>query len=363
MFHRTRRPALAVLGALLLSSIIAGQVLAAHSWSGPIPITSSGSGFANGVVGLNSTTAVAIYVEWNGDGYNVALRRSTTSGSSWDTPLTLSTNGYDAAISGVDPYVDAVWTQHNRVRYARSSNGGVSFDPSVALTNKNFPINLSVARGPGGLVIAAWQNGNNNTIRTRVSTDGGVSFGPPTAFASHVQDMGTTVAAGDGVVYLAYKTRATELQVTRSTDGGVSWSSPVTVTTNAYGVFDNMAVTASGTHAYLAYTILNASRSQVVFRRTIDSGTSWSSEMALAPTSWKTATPDINLQGGVVRAVYERHTSAGYGVYYQQSSNGVSWASPELVDASGFDPFVTKAGNLVVLYTVGAGDATVRTGN
>ncbi len=366
MFRRTRRPAVITLGALLLSLVVAGQVLAAHSWSGRIPLTSSGGGFAFGVAGLNSTTAVGVYVEWNGSRYDVTVRRSTTSGASWDAPVMLSTNGYDAAISASDPYVDVIWTEHGRIRYARSDDGGVSFDPSVALTGRGFPLDLSVAREPGGLVIVAWQNGTTDAIKTRVSTNGGVSFGPVTTFSSHIQDMGTTVAAGDGVVYLAYKTNPDRIVVRRSTNGGTNWSSAKLITTQAYGVYDNVSLTASGTHAYLAFTGRNTHHSAwgaVDYRLSKDSGASWSVPFKLAPGKWKTETPEVSLQGGVVRAVYERRTSSGYGVYYQQSSNGMRWSSPELVESTGFGPHLTKAGNIVVLYTTPSEDAYARTGS
>ena len=196
-----------------------------------------------------------------------------------------------------------------------------------------------------------------------MSTDGGFSFGPTTTFSSHIQDMGTTVAAGDGVVYLAYKTRYYRLLVTRSTNGGASWSSPTVVTTNGYGLFDNLALTASGTHAYLAYTDQNSAWGKVLYRRTVDSGAGWSSDMNLAPGSWTTETPNIALQGGVVRAVYERRTSSGYSIYYQQSTNGLTWSSPEQVDGASFHPVVTKAGNIIVLFSVAGGDAYARTGS
>ena len=109
MILRSHRSVLGVPGAVLLSLVIVGEVLAAHTWSAAIPLTGSGEGFAKGIVGLNATTAVAVYEEWNGANYDVTVRRTTTSGSTWDAPLTLSTRGYPSAIAGLDPFVDVVW--------------------------------------------------------------------------------------------------------------------------------------------------------------------------------------------------------------------------------------------------------------
>ena len=68
---QSRRSLLAVPGALLLSLLLAGQALAANTWSAPIPLTSSGSGFPFGIARVDNDTAVAALVEWNGNGYDV----------------------------------------------------------------------------------------------------------------------------------------------------------------------------------------------------------------------------------------------------------------------------------------------------
>ncbi len=366
MSLQPRRSLLAVPVALLLSLLLAGQVLAAHGWSAPIPLTSTGSGFPFGIARVDNDTAVAALVEWNGNGYDVLARRSTTSGSSWDPPITLSTGGYFPAVAALDPFVDFVWEQNGRVRYARSNNGGASFGPSVALSKSTFPLGLSVARGPDGLVVVAWENGNTKRIRARVSTDGGLTFGRTAAFDSHTQEMATAVAAGDGVAYLAYKTRYYRLVVRRSLDGGQTWSAPFVGTTEGYGLSGHQfSLTASGSHAYLAYTDSNPNHpawGTVRYRRTLDSGVSWSAQRDLAPPMWKTETPDIFLLNGVVRAVYERRATV-YGVNYQQSADGLSWSTAEQVETGGaFRPLITKAGDIIVLYQVGAGDAVARTG-
>jgi hypothetical protein len=361
--HLAKRTPLSVSAAILVTLVLASQVLA-HSWSGRIPLTSSGMGFGDGVVAVNNTTAVAVYVEWNGSWYNVDVRRSTTSGASWDAAQTLSTNGYDSAIAARDPFVDVVWSQNGRVRYARSVNGGVSFAPSMFLSAPGFAINLSVARGPGGLVIVAWQAGNTKLIKTRISTDGGVTFGATSTFVSHVQDLGTSVAAGSGVAYLAYQADLGELVVTSSTNGGANWSDVDSISSNAFAVIDQFSLTASGSSAYLAYADNNPSQPSwgtIRYQRTLNGGASWGHIRQISPPSWKTEDPRIELRGGVLRAVYGRRTSSGISIYYQQDASG-TWSSPELVDPNSHGPAVTFAGKVIVQFEVGTGDSFVRTG-
>lgn len=360
---RSRRSSLAVPGAIFLSLMLAGQALGAHSWNPRVALTATDESFASDLAGVNDTTAVAAVVEWNGSWYDVNLYRTTTSGATWHAPITLSTNGYDVHVSAVAPFVDAVWRENGRVRYARSTDNGQTFGSSMPLSNSTFPINLSVARGPGGLVVVAWQNGSTNRIRARVSTDGGLTFGPTAAFNAHIQDMGTSVAAGSGVAYVAYKTRYYRLVVRESTDGGVTWSDPLVITTDAYGVYDQFDITAAGSRAYVAYTDKHHDQpawGTVRYRRTLDGGMTWSSERALAPATWLTESPEIALQDGVLRAAFDRRD--GFDIYFRKSTNGLSWDAAERVDGRGHEPYVTKAGSVIVLFTVGTGDAYVRVG-
>lgn len=362
MQYPTRRSALAVPGALLLSLVLAGQVLAT-SWSGPIPLTSSGGGFAEDVVSLGGSTAVAGYLEWNGSWYNVTVRRTTDGGATWAAPQILSTNGYPMALSGRGSFVDIVWTENNRVRYARSTNGGVSYGAAMALTGgSQWKSNLSVARGPNGLVIVGWQNYNAAIVKARVSMDGGVSFGPTVTISPNV-DLGTSVAAGNGVVYVAYALDYSTLQVKRSTDGGATWTT-CTITTSAFAVLGNFAITAEGRNAFLAYTVDNAhypAWGAVKVRRTTNKGASWSSEANLAAPRWKTWEPDISLQNGVAHAVFTRRGTPNR-VYYRRSSDGVTWTAPELVVSGGYEASVARASKVIVLYRVGTGNAFVKTG-
>ena len=95
---------------LCLALVIAGGAMAA-TWSAPIPLTSSGGGFGDGIDGSmgrgrsgpTSSGTVARTTSWSR-----GARRWARHGP----PQTLSTDGYDSAVSAVGPYVDVVVEQN-----------------------------------------------------------------------------------------------------------------------------------------------------------------------------------------------------------------------------------------------------------
>jgi len=364
------RASLSMAGAVLLSLLLAGQVLAA-TWGTPVTLNSPGADYPypGGLVTLGSSTAVVVY----GEGYDPTTayaRRSTDSGSTWSSPLTLSSDvDWGPKIAGRGSKVDVVWTQDGRLRYARSTDGGASFGPSVALSPAaGTTIDPYVARGPGGQVAVVWQDWVSGIVSLRVSADGGASFGPTRTLTTDPDVEPDGVAIGKGVIYVAYSVGYEKLRVKRSTDSGASWSTPQRITDKSQG--SGVSITAAGRKAYIAYTLPSSGDDwfKVSYRQTTDKGASWSPQRQLSPASWTASNPHLALQGGVLRAAFERCTPewdicVANRVFYQQSSNGIDWTTPERVSPRGEETMpagVGFAGKILVLY--GWGSVDIRAG-
>lgn len=356
------RATLALPAAGLLSLLIASQAMAA-SWGPPIPLSMQGNVRETDLVTLGASTAVAVYVETDDSTGTDSLfaRRSITSGTTWLAPTLITSHGVFPAVAGVGSDVDVVWRAGNgRLRYARSQDGGVSFGPSVPLSQSGrFVWDPAVARGPGGLVVVAWEDSGNGDINVRVSHDGGTTFDPRRLLSSAGEESGTEVAIGDGVIYVAYSVGFENLRVRRSLNDGATWSSAAVVTNQAF--FGDMSMTAVGSRAYIAYTEDSSFPNffRVRYRRTIDSGANWSSQMDLSPASWTSSEPDIHLKGGVLRAVFTRCTPeidicVDERTFYSQSSNGTGWTTPERVSPqnlfAAFRPRVGRSNKTIALY-------------
>lgn len=357
-------------GAVLLSLLLAGQVLAA-TWGAPVRLNSPGADYPYpaGLVTLGSSTAVVTYTE----GYDPSTayaRRSTDSGSTWTAPVTLSRDvEWGPEIAGRGSDVDAVWTEDERLRYARSPDGGASFGSSVALSpSAHRAMDPYVARGPGGQVAVVWQDWVSGTVYVRVSVDGGASFAPQRTLATDPEVEPDGVVIGKGIIYVAYTIGYEKLRVKRSTDSGATWSTPQRITDKSQGI--GVSITAAGRQAYIAYTLRNSDENwfKVTYRQTTDKGASWSPQRQLSRASWTASNPHLALKGGTLRAAFERCTPewdicVGNRVFYRQSSDGISWTSPERVSPRGEETMpagVGFAGKILVLY--GWGSVDIRAG-
>jgi hypothetical protein len=140
------------------------------------------------------------------------------------------------------------------------------------------------------------------------------------------------VAIGDGVIYVAYFPEWTKLRLKRSTNGGATWSSAFSVGNNVDGD-SGLDLVASGTHAYLAYANRDVRISSIDYRRTVNSGATWTARMDLAPAdSDPSLKPHLFLRGGVLRAVYSTCVDNWdycdpFTPWYTQSGDGFTWTA------------------------------------
>jgi len=202
----------------------------------------------------------------------IRLLKSTNKGVSWTSLGNIVNNAnadkeWIAADQTGGPFQNHVYMAYvnfstsGSVDFHRSTNNGVtwSFVGNMGTGNPNPGPNIAV--GPGGRVYLAWYNGG--TV-VKVSTDGGATFGANVQASTH-STPGTVGAGGRyvlktnirvngmpqiavdmsstsrrGYVYNVYATNppgpdAADIFCTRSTDGGVTWStgSPVRVNNDA----------------------------------------------------------------------------------------------------------------------------------
>ena len=179
---------------------------------------------------------------------------STDGGSTWThgflPGLTTGNGGgpYDAASDPAVAYdaKHAVWmiatlpisntTTTTAVTVSRSTDGGFTWDNPVSVTpkvdssDKNWIVCDSTSTSPFyGNCYVEWDNPDTGDgILMSTSTGGGLTWGPATATANHADGIGgQPLVQPNGTVVVPIETSG--ISAFTSTNGGASWSAPVTV--------------------------------------------------------------------------------------------------------------------------------------
>jgi hypothetical protein len=266
-----------------------------------------------------------------GSDIDLFTSRSLDAGATWSLPVALNTNA--ATDSGLDLYPElttdgagiwiAVWASADSlggtigtdfdILFARSTDGGVTWSPPAPL-NTNAATDVGFDREPDivtdgmGTWCSVWRSGDalggtigaDDDILIARSTDGGVTWSLPSPLNTNAgtdtgNDYNPRLATDGSGNWVAVWTSKDSLGGTigtdediltaTSTDGGVTWTAPAALNTNAATDVGNDAepqITTDGHGRWVAIwygaTLESArpSDDDIRIARSTDIGTRWS---------------------------------------------------------------------------------------
>jgi hypothetical protein len=298
-----------------------------RTWNG----TSFGIGFDPGLdVDKNGTAYFSYGVAPLSGNYpnGIVVAKSTNGGQTWTkaTPVTFNRNRFfddkyylaiDRSNSAFANRIYVSWDRNqsnNQILYiAYSTNGGSSWSSPIKVNDGSSAFERVIGAYPAvnqttGVVYDSWHDYARNIIYVDKSTNGGVSWGSDVAAATtHAgfgQDIGCVGGRAQGpahalkvgpsgTLYLVYadqvKNRGFDVLLTRSTNGGASWSAPVTLnddTGAAHQFHPTLSVEPNGSGGdKVTVTFYDRRgdsancRSQVYATQSTNNGASWSANV------------------------------------------------------------------------------------
>jgi hypothetical protein len=227
-------------------------------------------------------------------------------------------------------------------------------EPNIAVDPQN-PLHLA-----GAFQQDRWSNGGARGIVSAVSTDGGVSWTTTPIPGATVNSGGSTLRASDpwvtiarnGDVYAGYLTindpnleNPRTVSISKSTDGGLSWGSPIALFVSTDNNFfnDKDTITADPTNSNYVYAVWDrldfaGNRGPTMFSRTSDGGHTWSAPANIFdPANGQTISNQIVvLPGGrlINMCVHIDYTTNTENIVVLTSSDkGTTWSGPIEVSA------------------------------
>jgi hypothetical protein len=270
----------------------------------------------------------------------------------------------------------AVWeddtSTNANILFSRSSDGGATFSAPINLSHSRlFPFGPRINVDSSDGINVVWNDnspGNLDIFFAR-STDGGLTFSSPVNVSHDASASGNPQVAADstGNIFVVWENDSGVLGIlfSRSVDGGVTFSSPAMISTNTTGsVSSQMAVGPNG-NVYLAWEDDFASGSDISFSRSLDHGQTFSPPASLPHGVGNSTGVQLNVDAaGNVNAVWSNDSPGNSDIFFSRSTNGgLNFSAPANISKTlGFSSNALLAtdasGNIHVIWTDNVPPAT-----
>jgi hypothetical protein len=288
----------------------------------------------------------------------------------------------------------AVWRDfrlgYRRVAYAASFDGGVTWTEDL-FEEPTYPwhsdpgLTVDAVGNFFAVILSFTSTYEPNGLYVYKSSDGGLSWGPPATVVNGVPNVfedkeliacDRTGGSYDGNLYVTWARFGfdTTIMLSRSTDGGTSFTAPLTVS-DVGGVQWPVPVVGPGGALYIAW--VNYYPPAIKFDKSTNGGVSFGPDRTITPVDygdnylnggiWVFSYPamDVDITGGSYNGyVYVAYMDIGAGydtdIFFKRSTNGGNtWSAPVRLndDAVGngrdqFHPWLTvdESGRISVVF-------------
>ena len=280
-------------------------------------------------------------------------------GNTWSSEVCISPNGIDAQYPTIvakprGDILNAFWQDRRdgnfEIYQTRSTDGGITWGTEIRVTNAADSSVTPSACQTGDTIYLVWLDNRdgNKEVYFKRSTDSGISWSGETNLTntSGYNESGPCVQSAGGLVHVIYTGRTNTSTVTkyiRSTDGGLTWSSPVDLT-GQLSYAANLSVDPQG-NPHIVWS--QNPDIDVYYRHSYNGGTSWTSPIQLSSGSQHSGYPVVSAgASGDVHVAWEEWASGDEEISYKRSlDNGNTWSTEQnLSNMSGLSDGVRVSG-------------------
>jgi len=311
------------------------------TFSTPQNLSNSPAGSSSAQIAVDSGGNInVVWVDNTPSNYQIFFSGSIDGGATFSTPKNISNDprGADYPYMTVDSgdNINVAWVVSPRVVpsiifFSRSSDGGVTFSPPIALSTKPSRGPL-VAVDSAGNINVAWIEGNNGPVQVIFSrsSDGGATFTAPKVISWPSEaDLGLQMALDSkGNISAVWDTQPYgNLYLSHSSDGGATFSrTSITNNTGPNGpgpVAPQIAIDSSDN-----INVVWNDSGDIFFSRSSDGGATFSTPQNLSNDLRVSAARIATDPSGNINVVWQDTTPSNSAIFFSRSSDGGATFSP-----------------------------------
>jgi hypothetical protein len=281
---------------------------------------------------------------------SIWLRRSRDGGTTWDSPVQLSTpnTAFRLSIAYAANRLHLVWMDYRTgswdTYYRGSPDRGATWDPEIRLAQSTGLFGAErpqVAARGDSVHVTIWNDEPKNppckpgnttfptcpdTFHMR-STNGGKNWSSLTNVANggvYFSGRNDIAVSGASNVVINYNVdvpgeTGSKLFAVASTDDGATWGTPIRLTTSA-NASDHGSIIGYGNTVHLAWhDDRDPTNREIYYRRTPDGGASWDAEEQVSSgAAGDSSTPLDAVTPGYVHVIWIDNRGGSYQVYYRR---------------------------------------------
>lgn len=205
--------------------------------------------------------------------------------------------------------------------FRRSSDGGATFGDTTNLSENAVVSLFPGIAVSGNNVYVVWRDGSE--ISYRRSIDSGVSFGPTENLSNNAGfSAASAIAASGSNVYVVWTDNTfgnSEILYRRSTDSGANFDPTINLSNND-GFSVDPVISALGNNIYLAWSDDSLGNFEIFFKRSLDSGASFSLEsINLSENDASSIRPAIAAFSDNVYVVWSDDSPGNFDILFKRS--------------------------------------------
>jgi hypothetical protein len=287
---------------------VAKSVDGGAHFSDPINLSNKGGSYSPSVA-ISGTTTIVAWHDLTATNSEIFIARSTDEGANFSSPVNISNNAgnsYEPSVVISGDTVIVIWYDDTPGNFdifiTRSTNGGANFSNPVNISNSAGVSGGAAIALSGATVMAAWHDDTpgNYDIFISKSIDGGANFSTPVNFSNNAGgSYGPAVAISGSTVIVAWYDDILgnfDIFVSRSTDGGVTFSASVNPSSNI-GASTNPSVAISGATVITTWYDDTPGNYDILIAKSIDGGGTFSAPANLSNNTGVSAFPSVGISG------------------------------------------------------------------